>query len=125
MLSGVHASLELVQPLLPCLPADGSKAFDEYHYGRYYSRMPRPQRIARTKGARALRVWLDQRPEMTQEKLAEQLAKQLGRDVRQTTVSKWLGDSCPELAMAIAIEAVTGIAAKEWTLPLTRTKSAA
>lgn len=74
--------------------------------------MPRPQRVAENRGARALRAWLADTPNMNQDKLSELLG------VRQTTVSKWLGKTVPELSVALELERITKIPARHWTVKL-------
>lgn len=49
-----------------------------------------------------LRDWLEARPEMTQEKLAQKLS------TSQPRISQILRDGTNDLAMALKIEAITG-----------------
>lgn len=62
-----------------------------------------------------MREWLAARG-YSQEWLAEQIATVpvVGRTTRQTSVSAWLRGRTVPLWAALAIEAITGIAARSW-----------
>ena len=71
---------------------------------------PRARRKGRqgtTRGALALRSWLEG-SNTSQAELAERLG------VRQTTVSNWLGDMSPRIEHALKLKKLAGVPLEAW-----------
>lgn len=70
-------------------------------------RAARKERQPTTRGAVALRSWLEG-SNTSQAELAEKLG------VRQTTVSNWLGDMSPRIEHALRLKKLAGVPLEAW-----------
>lgn len=70
-------------------------------------RAARKERRAGSRGAEALRSWLEG-SNTSQAELAERLG------VRQTTVSNWLGDMSPRIEHALKLKKLAGVPLEAW-----------